>query len=131
MPIAGKIDEPAEGETNPAIAEPVFMMPLAVPENFGATSIGTDQIGPIVTSRQKKAPLKQIAITTRSWNSSTGTRKTKDPNRLRQMTLRRATRKFPVRRRSQSLSTPPTVSPTTPANSTPKAKNAVFLRLRP
>jgi hypothetical protein len=35
------------------------MMPLAVPENFGATSIGTDQIGPIVTSRQKKAPLRQ------------------------------------------------------------------------
>jgi hypothetical protein len=38
------------GEMITAVAEPAFNMPLAVPANFGAISIGTAQIGPIGNS---------------------------------------------------------------------------------
>ena len=42
------------GETIAAMAEPVFINPLAVPAYFGAMSMGTDQIGPITSSAKKK-----------------------------------------------------------------------------
>src|ERR1700682_4705662 len=45
---------PATGEIMAAKAEPVFIMPLAVPENSGAMSMGMDHIGPIVNSAKKK-----------------------------------------------------------------------------
>ncbi len=44
-----------------ASAEPVFIMPLAVPEYCGAMSIGIAHIGPIVISAKKK-PAERHAI---------------------------------------------------------------------
>src|SRR5262245_66448716 len=43
------------GERTAAIAEPVFMKPLAVPEYLGAMSMGMAHIGPITSSAQKNA----------------------------------------------------------------------------
>ena len=45
------------GETIAADAEPIFIKPLAEPENRGAISIGIAHIGPIVNSEKKKAAL--------------------------------------------------------------------------
>ncbi|MGY4287201.1 hypothetical protein ACVWXO_006421 [Bradyrhizobium sp. LM2.7] len=54
LPVAS-IKKPAtSGETMAAKAEPVFMSPEALPERFGAMSIGIDHIGPITSSAQKK-----------------------------------------------------------------------------
>ena len=50
-----------------AKAEPVFMMPLAVPEWSGAMSIGTAHIGPMVISAKKKPADRLSAEITRSW----------------------------------------------------------------
>ena len=52
---------PISGDTIAASADPVFIRPLAEPENFGAISMGIAHIGPIVNSAQKNAPLRQIA----------------------------------------------------------------------
>ena len=49
-----------------ASAEPVFIMPLAVPENLGAMSIGTAHIGPIVISAKKNPAQSEITETLRS-----------------------------------------------------------------
>src|SRR5437762_12188449 len=56
-PVLSTIYPNTTGETIAANAEPVFIMPLAVPENFGAMSIGIAHIGPIVNSAQKKPAL--------------------------------------------------------------------------
>ena len=55
VPVAGPVDDIAEviGDTMAASAEPVFISPLAVPENFGAMSIGMAHIGPIANSRRR------------------------------------------------------------------------------
>ena len=46
------------------------------------------------------------------------------------VTLMRASRTLPVRCRMRSDSTPPSVSPTTPAKNTPEANRAEFLMSR-
>src|SRR6478672_13188820 len=54
FPVASITKPATSGETMAAKAEPVFMSPDAVPEYFGAMSIGIDHIGPITSSAQKK-----------------------------------------------------------------------------
>ena len=54
LPVRSIIQPPTTGLMIAASAEPEFMMPHAVPECFGAMSIGTDHIGPIVISLKKK-----------------------------------------------------------------------------
>ena len=51
------------GEAMAASAEPEFIMPAAVPANFGAISIGIDQIGPMHISAKKKPDERQIETT--------------------------------------------------------------------
>src|ERR1700730_8966138 len=53
FPVKSTIAPKASGDTIAAIADPVFINPLAVPEYCGAISIGIDQIGPITSSRKK------------------------------------------------------------------------------
>ena len=48
-----------------ASADPVFIRPLAEPENRGAMSMGMAHIGPIVNSEKKKAALRQRAAPVR------------------------------------------------------------------
>src|SRR5262244_3605857 len=60
-PVLSTIYPNTTGETMAANAEPVFIIPLAVPEYFGAISIGIDHIGPIVNSAQKKPALRAMA----------------------------------------------------------------------
>ncbi|MEA3079884.1 MAG: hypothetical protein QOF05_1292, partial [Sphingomonadales bacterium] len=94
-------------------------------------SIGTDQIGPIVSSRKKKAALRQTAISTRFVTNSTGIRQTSEPIMLRMMVFRRALARSPVLWSTRSLMTPPSVSPMTPEKNTPNEKSAEFLILSP
>src|SRR5258708_34528767 len=56
------------GETMAASAEPVFIRPLAEPENRGAMSIGMAHMGPIVNSEKKNARLRKTATQVRSRN---------------------------------------------------------------
>ena len=59
LPVMSTIIPNTIGEMIAATAEPVFMRPAAVPEYFGAMSIGTDQIGPITSSAKKKPEAEQ------------------------------------------------------------------------
>ena len=62
LPLICAMIPKARGDMIPAMADPVFMMPLAVPACLGAISMGTAQIGPTVSSRKKKAALRLMAI---------------------------------------------------------------------
>ena len=55
LPVASITRPNTSGERIAASAEPVFIKPLAVPENFGAMSMGIAHIGPIVNSAKKNA----------------------------------------------------------------------------
>ena len=62
---AGKRQRPAaravDQIANAGRAKPKFIMPLADPEYLGALSIGTAQIGPTMTSMEKKgAPARSL-----------------------------------------------------------------------
>src|SRR5260370_32231159 len=122
------ITEPAtKGETIAASAEPVFINPLAVPEYFGAISIGTDQIGPITSSAKKKPLDRQSATTVMSCMKRIGNNEPSAPANPSTMTLSRAKRTLPVRRNSQSERMPPRLSPTQPAKKTTAASSDEFL----
>ena len=60
------------GQMIAASAEPVFIMPLAVPEYSGAISIGIAHIGPIVISAKKKPALRLSTEIVRSWVNRIG-----------------------------------------------------------
>ena len=94
-------------------------------------SIGTAQIGATISSAKKKASDSDIAAIVRLWTNTSGSMNTKPPMNPAMITLRRASRKLPLRLRITSLTIPPSVSPITPANRTPAEYSAVELRLRP
>src|ERR1700722_10758431 len=91
-------------------------------------SIGTDQIGATTSSEKKHAADRQRATVVRSCLSTTGIRKQNAPSMPTTMRLRRATCRLPVRRYSQSLIAPPTVSPIIPPSSTPDENKAECFR---
>ncbi|MHC2577070.1 hypothetical protein ACVMHR_001809 [Bradyrhizobium diazoefficiens] len=108
----------------------MFMIPEAVPEYFGAMSIGIDHIGPITSSAQKKPADRHSATMVMSWTNRIGNSESSAPVNPATVTLSRARRTLPVRSRILSDSTPPTLSPTTPAKNTPEANSAEFLMSR-
>src|SRR5260370_24512387 len=55
LPVLSMMYPNAMGERIAASAEPVFIMPAAVPENLPAMSIGIDHIGPRTNSAKKHA----------------------------------------------------------------------------
>src|SRR5207237_7611475 len=118
------------GDTIAASADPVFIMPLAVPEYRGAMSIGIAHIGPIVNSAQKKPALKASATILMSLVKSIGTSEMQERTIITATRFRRAILRFFVFSKSLSVTTPPRVSPTTPEKNTPEANRAEFCRSR-
>ncbi len=107
-----------------ASADPVFMIPLAVPECFGAMSIGIAHIGPITSSAKKNAAARQSTMALRSRVAKIGNSDANEQRNPMTTTLRRAIRTLPVRFNTASLSVPPSRSPPTPAKKTADAKSA-------
>ena len=126
FPVASTTQANTMGEMIPATAEAALSLPLAVPVNCGAMSIGTAQIGPIVNSLKKDAPARHSAIVMRLWLNKSGARNASPPSKLMAMTFCLAATTLPVRGRVSSLITPPAISPSTPAQNTPEEKNAEF-----
>jgi len=60
-----------------AAADPLFMRPLAVPEWRGAISMGMAHMGPMVTSRKKKASERKMQDR-RLCTKSTGIKETSE-----------------------------------------------------
>ncbi len=114
----------AIGERIAASADPVFIIPLAVPEYFGAISIGIAHIGPMTSSAKKNAAPSASAMSVRSRVANIGSRQKNEPRKPITMTLRRPFRTSPVRFRIPSLISPPSKSPPTPAKNTADAKSA-------
>src|SRR5208282_6850780 len=75
LPVLSMTKPATVGERMAARAEPLFIRPLAVPENFGAMSMGMAHMGPMVNSEKKKAELRQRAATLRSWMKTIGSMK--------------------------------------------------------
>ncbi len=73
-PVRSTMAPKVIGETIAATAEPKFMSPLAVPENFGAMSIGMAHIGPMASSRKKKPRARKMVTGIRPRRYTTGTR---------------------------------------------------------
>src|SRR5450432_667744 len=117
------------GDTAAAKADPIFINPLAVPENRGAMSMGIAQNGPMVNSAKKNAALKQMATVFKSCDRSTGIMKASDNRKPAITRLRRALLRSPVFFRMKSLTHPPAASPTTPSRYTPLANNAELFKL--
>ncbi len=116
------------GETIAASAEPVFIRPLAEPENRGAMSIGIAHMGPIVNLREEREAQKNghhVRLCNRRIGSIEATEQTK-PATTR---FRRAFLRSPVLSKIRSLTTPPSVLPSTPARKTPAEKSAELFRL--
>lgn len=106
-PAKGKVQFPdasttqpnTKGEMIPATAEAALSIPLAVPVNCGAISIGTAQIGPIVNSLKKDAPARHAVMVMSLWLNKSGARNTSPPNKLMAMTFCLAATTLPVRRK--------------------------------
>ncbi len=97
---------------------------------MGAISIGTAHIGPIVSSAKKNPADKHAADTLRLWTYISGIRDSAVSARHTDTIQLRASRRFPLRRSNLSVTTPPSVSPTTPAKNTPEENKADCLRSR-
>src|SRR5215471_6524732 len=128
------------GDTAAASADPTFIRPLAEPEYRGAMSMGMAQKGPMVNSAKKNAAARQEA-TKFSWCDltkgdteasqsalRTGSINAKESRKQTTMILRRALLRSPVRRRIESLVSPPIVLPIAPRIYTPLAEMAAFFR---
>jgi len=72
------------------------MIPLAVPANLGAMSIGTDQIGPDRQLKAEERPAEAGGEDKTFSKMKMGTRKRSDEIRLKTITLRRAIVRLPV-----------------------------------
>src|SRR5262249_9465758 len=129
-PVLSTIPPKASGETIAANAEPVFIMPLAVPEYFDAMSLGMAHIGPIVNSRKKYHAHSATATTTRSCENRIGTSETQQNTIMTATSPRRAILRFFVFSKILSLAIPPSVSPKNPAKNTAEEYNAAFCRSR-
>src|SRR5215469_8945168 len=91
-------------------------------------SIGIAHIGPIVTSRKKKAKESKIAIGARSWIKSTGRRNASESVIERKTSRLRARTTSPVSSRTASLIKPPAVFFFFSEKNTPAEKNAEFFK---
>src|SRR6266566_42718 len=129
-PVLSTIYPNTTGETIAASAEPVFIMPLAVPEYLGAMSIGIAHIGPIVNSAQKKPALSASATSLMLSVKRIGIRETQQSTIITATRFRRAMLRFLVFSNSLSLTMPPSMSPTTPEKKTPEANRAELWRSR-
>src|SRR5258708_6020389 len=109
-----------------ASGDPIFMRPLAEPENLGAMSIGIAHIGPMVNSEKKKAKLKQIAADETLWTKKMISMQANEQRKPPTTKFLRAFFKSPVFLKMRSLTIPPNVSPITPAKKTPAEKSAEF-----
>src|ERR1700722_15250852 len=79
LPVTSMIQPPTTGLKIAASAEPMFMNPLAVPEYFGAMSIGIAHMGPMVSSAKKKPRLKQIGAMVDTGTNNIGSREDSAP----------------------------------------------------
>src|SRR5450755_1982935 len=122
------IQPPTTGLIIAASAEQVFIIPLAVPEYLGAMSIGMAHIGPMVISAKKNPRLKQTAATVTSCTKRIGSNEASVARLQTTTMVLRALVRFPVLCNNQSVSHPPSQSPTTPAKNTPDANTAEFFR---
>src|SRR6266702_4654719 len=113
-----------------ANAEPVFIMPLAVPEHSGAMSIGIAHIGPIVISAKKKPDARHAIDRYTLCVNISGMSESRQNSMHTDTIQLRARFRLPVRVKIQSVTMPPTVSPITPARNTTDAKIADFFRSR-
>src|SRR5215831_9204663 len=95
-PVLSMMYPNTTGETIAAKADPVFIMPLAVPEYFGAISIGMAHIGPIVNSAKKKPALNASATHLMSCVNRIGVSETQHNTIMIATKLRRATFRLPV-----------------------------------
>src|ERR1700761_48395 len=109
-----------------ASAEPVFIMPLAVPEYSGAISIGIAHIGPIVISAKKKPDARHAIDRYRLCVNISGISESRQKNMQTDTIQLRARFRLPVRVKIASVTMPPSVSPITPAKNTTEAKIADF-----
>ncbi len=98
FPVASTTRPNTMGEMIQATAEARLSIPLAVPVNCGAISIGTAQIGPIVNSLKKDAPARHAAIVMRLWLNKSGARNASPPSKLMTITFCLAATTLPVRR---------------------------------
>src|ERR1700761_5280016 len=123
-PVTSIAQPNTTGEMMPAMPNPKFMKPDALPEYSGAMSIGIAQIGATISSAKKNAMLRQIATTRRSCTMTIGSMKQNEPRKPATITLIRALPTSPDDFRIRSEMMPPSVSPTTPAKNTPAANSA-------
>ena len=130
LPVTSITKPATKGETIAASAEPVFIRPAAVPEYFGAMSIGTDQIGPMMSSAKKNPLDRHSATNVISCVNRIGSSDSKAPAKPVTVTLSRAKRTLPVFLKMRSDRIPPRLSPITPAKKTPEANSAEFLMSR-
>src|SRR5258708_30278536 len=119
------------GETMAASAEPVFIRPLAEPENRGAMSIGIAHMGPIVNSEKKNARLRKTATHVRLCERRIGSIEATEQTKPATTRFRRALLRSPVLSKIRSLMTPPSVLPTTPAQKPPAEKITELFTLSP
>ena len=122
FPVASTTQANTMGEMIPATAEAPLGIPLAVPVNCGAMSIGTAQIGPIVNSLKKDAPARHAVTVMRLWLNKSGARNASPPSKLMAMTFCLAATTLPVRGRISSLITPPAISPSAPRKTPPRKR---------
>jgi len=113
-----------------ANAEPVFMMPLAVPQWLGAMSMGVAHIGPIVISEKKKPAERNNTEKFKLCVNINGISDSIDKNMQTDTMELRARRRFPERLSILSVTTPPSVSPITPARKTQEANKVDRIRSR-
>src|SRR5665213_542175 len=128
FPVLSITNPKTRGEIIAARADPVFIRPLADPENRGAMSIGMAHMGPMVNSEKKKARLRQMAAPVRLWENRIGTVAASEHRKPKTTRSRRAFLRSPVLCKTRSLTQPPSASPRTPAKKTPAEKNAEFLK---
>src|SRR5215831_1574102 len=103
----------------PAVPKPKFIMPLADPEYLGAMSVGTAQIGPTMSSMEKKSKRQRERRDVDVVNQHHRNQEQKAASIPITMMLRRAAARSPVRCKMRSLMMPPTLSPITPPRKTP------------
>ena len=101
-----------------------------MPAWVGAMSLGTAQIGPIVSSRHRNDPDRHSATPAVECTTASGSRHRSAPTKLATITLWRDSAGCRSSGRC-GRTQPPSVSPTTPAKNTPDANSAVDFRFRP
>src|SRR5579883_1834804 len=108
----------------------MFITPDTVPEYLPPTCIGTDHDGQMVHSRKNSTAVKQPIAVYALLVIAAGMIDMAQPNKPTIATERCASLELPVLTSSQSVATPPNVSPTTPAHSGSDAKMPTLISVR-